>query len=523
MFDVSVPDLDGLAAAEDPEVVAAIAGWAQVEAAACARRLAAIAELFCRRSGLATAEERACWWFDYWDAAAAEVGAAQGISPGLASSQLHDGVALRDRLPKVAALFAAGRLSYRLVTAMVSRTDLVKDPDALALIDTELAAHATTWGPMSVKKTQDAIDVWVDHYDPGALRRTRLAARGRQVVIGAGEDESGIASLWGRLYATDAAVLDRRLTQLARTVCDEDPRTLAQRRADALGALAAGAVGLTCSCGSDTCTAAVEDSARPGPEVVIHVVGEAAAVAATPDPAMSGETPPAPSATYRGVPPLSEVSKLFADTAPEPPAPPTMPSGFIVGGAVIPAPLLAELVARAKIRPIRHPGDAPPEPGYRPSVALDAFVRCRDLTCRFPNCDRPADRCDIDHTIPYPLGPTHASNLKCVCRPHHLLKTFWCGEDGWHDRQLPDGTVIWTSPAGHTYTTRPGSQILFPTLCLPTGELATPQPREPARGDRGVMMPTRRRTRAQDRDYRINAERALNDTHVAERNQPPPF
>jgi hypothetical protein len=37
------------------------------------------------------------------------------------------------------------------------------------------------------------------------------------------------------------------------------------------------------------------------------------------------------------------------------------------------------------------------------------------------------------------------------------------------------------------------------------------------------MMPTRRRTRTQDRTYRINTERALNADHVAERNRPPPF
>jgi hypothetical protein len=37
------------------------------------------------------------------------------------------------------------------------------------------------------------------------------------------------------------------------------------------------------------------------------------------------------------------------------------------------------------------------------------------------------------------------------------------------------------------------------------------------------MMPRRRRTRAQDRAYRIDAERALNTARVAERNKPPPF
>ncbi|ORB59715.1 hypothetical protein BST47_30160, partial [Mycolicibacterium tusciae] len=70
----------------------------------------------------------------------------------------------------------------------------------------------------------------------------------------------------------------------------------------------------------------------------------------------------------------------------------------------------------------------------------------------------------IDHTIAYPHGPTQASNLKVLCRQHHLLKTFW----GWHDQQLPDGTVIWTCPQRQTYTTYPGSRLLFPTLCRPT-------------------------------------------------------
>ena len=114
----------------------------------------------------------------------------------------------------------------------------------------------------------------------------------------------------------------------------------------------------------------------------------------------------------------------------------------------MPAPLLAAKLANtATIRPLIHPGDAPPEPRYTPSRQLADFVRCRDLTCRFPGCDEPAYRCDLDHTIAYPVGPTCASNLGCLCRKHHLLKTFW----GWLNRQLPDGTIIWTAPSGQTY------------------------------------------------------------------------
>ena len=61
--------------------------------------------------------------------------------------------------------------------------------------------------------------------------------------------------------------------------------------------------------------------------------------------------------------------------------------------------------------------------------------------------------------LPWPVGPTHASNLKCYCGFHHLLKTFWCGVDGWREQQLPDGTLIVTAPTGHTYTTKPGSAL----------------------------------------------------------------
>jgi hypothetical protein len=129
------------------------------------------------------------------------------------------------------------------------------------------------------------------------------------------------------------------------------------------------------------------------------------------------------------------------------------------------------------------------------------------MTCRWPGCDRPAQFCDLDHAIAYGLGGlTHASNLRCLCRKHHLLKTF----HGWTDTQHPDGAIEWTTPPGATYTTHPGSRLLFPALCEPTGKLPTPITRPPDSADRTLMMPTRRRTRAQNRAAAITAERARN-------------
>jgi hypothetical protein len=514
MFDTGLPGPTDLARADDSIVIAAITGWARVEAAASARRLAAIAELVRRRADGPT--DCAQWSCDNWDSMAADVAAALHISHGMASGQMYLAVALRDRLPKVATLFVDGMISARLVAAIVWRTDLIKGEAALALADKTLAEEATAFGPLSVGKTQQAIDAIVDRYDPAALRRTRAAGRGRDVVIDSPHSQDGTTNLWGTLYSTDAAVLDRRLTQMAHGVCDDDPRTIAQRRADALGALAAGADRLACGCGNDACPTGVDIDQR-ATSVVIHVVAEESALTAAPDPHMSGERPARP---FTPGTPLSEA--LAPDPEPDPPCDGIKrPAGRIVSGGAVPAPLLAELIRRgAKVAPVHHPGGAAAESGYRPSAALERFIRCRDLTCRFPGCDRPAELCDIDHTVPYPFGLTHPSNLKCLCRKHHLLKTFWTA---WGDEQYPDGSVVWTAPSGQTYTTRPGSRLLFPSLCLPTGELPTTATAHGATGGRGIMMPRRRRTREQDRARRVARERALNAAHVVERNKPPPF
>ncbi|MGA9678540.1 MAG: hypothetical protein WBR28_25860, partial [Mycobacterium sp.] len=89
----------------------------------------------------------------------------------------------------------------------------------------------------------------------------------------------------------------------------------------------------------------------------------------------------------------------------------------------------------------------------------------------------------------------------------HLLKTFW----GWREKQLSDGTLILTSPAGHTYVTTPASALLFPSLCHAVGGIPAPEADPPDdRAQRTAMMPKRRRTRTQDRAYRVATERQAN-------------
>jgi hypothetical protein len=489
----------------------AVATWARVENAACARRLFALADVLEARMAADGSAEREQWCVDNWDMVAAEVAAAQNVSLGVASHQLMLAHALRDRLPRVAEVFAAGTISYRLVNAVVFRTALITDADALAKVDTELAAEIAGWGALSIAKVEAAIDYWVDRYDPYAVRRMEVGSRGRHVDVVAPENGSGLSCIEATLFSHDADALDQRLDAMARALCDADPRTVEQRRSDALGALGHGGDRLACGCGSPDCSAGSEPVRS---STVVHVIAEERSLADDTAADLDGADPPGPTTAQ-----LRQMTIAEALAQPAPTGTANTKPGWVFGGAIMPAPLLAAKVApTATIRPVIHPGDAPPEPHYTPSPKLADFVRCRDLTCRFPDCDEPAYACDLDHTIPYPVGPTCASDLKCLCRKHHLLKTF-CG---WLDRQLPDGTVIWTSPGGQTYTTYPGSRRMFPTLCRPTAPVVIAEG-VTVRPNRGLKMPRRKTTRAQDRAKRIEAERRLNDDYVAERSKPPPF
>jgi Domain of unknown function (DUF222) len=197
---------------------------------------------------------------------------------------------------------------------VVSRTRLVHDRDAMAKLDTEIAAHIVGWGSLSVDKTQNEIDYWVDRYDPAAVRRTEYSVRGRYADVRKAEDGSGIADFEARLLATDADALDQRLEAMARAICANDPRTLDQRRSDALGAIGHGADRLTCCCGSPDCEAA---DAQPS-TVVVHVI--------THEESLSDDTPTQLDGKEESGTPGKPLREMTLREALAPPPPPTGPA-----------------------------------------------------------------------------------------------------------------------------------------------------------------------------------------------------
>jgi len=419
MFDSLVATTAGTSGA------GAVEAWSRVESAACARRVAAMAAMFQAAHAADGADERDLWCTDTWDAVAAHIGAAQRITHGAASNQLLIAVALHERFPLVAAVFAEGLITYQLVRTVVQRGALVVDPDALHELDRLLAEALSAREPMSTATLEKTVDAFVAQVDPHAVHRTETRARGRSVDVSEDDDGSGMATVYATLFAHDAKAFDDRVDALARTVCPADPRTKDQRRADAIGALAHGADRLACLCETDDCPAG-ENPSSPG--VVVYVIASAGTLdepappPAPPSPAPTSDAPtvdsPAPD-DFREDDAAAEVDNSKERTAldGEPPAMFTKPlreltltealtptpgrlanlrPAALMGGQFLPGAIACRASQGATITPIVHPGQAPPEPRYRPSKKLADFVRCRDMTCRFPGCKVPATHTDVD-------------------------------------------------------------------------------------------------------------------------------
>jgi hypothetical protein len=443
------------------------------ESTAIAQRLAAVAELYVRRSG-ALAEQQWCV-VDGCAAVAAEISAVQNISHARAVGQVQFACALQHRLPAVAKVFATGVIDFRMVSTIVSRTENV-EAEVMVQLDEAIARHCTKWMKLSTPKLRDRVDLWVAKFDPAGVRVPPKVKDDRYVDVY--PTTAGMAGMSAHLDAADGAAFDQRLDGLAATVCDNDPRTKQQRRADACGVLGRGEAGLVCQCGSADCPTGAERKAAAS--AVIHVLAEQATLDGSSD-----------------------------------------HPGYLPGFGILPADSVRQLAAGATLKPLVIP-TADPEPGYRPSAALTQFLRWRDLTCRWPGCDKPAERCDIDHTVAWPYGPTHPSGNKHYCRTHHLIKTFLTGTCGWTDCQQPDGTIILTAPTGHVYTTEAHGGAMFPALAQPTGELDLPPNLDMPDTDKSAMMPRRKQTREQDRRDRINEERRQRTELIAEQERHAP-
>ncbi|WP_459961611.1 DUF222 domain-containing protein [Nocardia sp. IFM 10818] len=175
--------------------------------------------------------------------AAAEIAVGAHVSEAVATAMIDIGLAL-DSLPQTRLAFAAGRIDLPRVQVIAeSMRGLSKE--LRETLEPKLIETATRSDPARLRQTARR---WVTRLDPeGEQRRREEREDDRDIRIRAVQD--GMAVFDGQLPAAGAQTVAMRLREMSLQVCEDDPRTMQQRRADALVALADGSGRLRCGCG----------------------------------------------------------------------------------------------------------------------------------------------------------------------------------------------------------------------------------------------------------------------------------
>jgi hypothetical protein len=365
--------LDGVDAGDavrlsGPEVIAALR-----ETAAADRRLSAL--------GLALAGEADARGL------AAEAGATSTVAlvkTALrmrgrdASRYVRLAVALRQRYPAAAAALTAGAMSVE--HAEVIRDCLDTLPSTVpveqrAEAEERLVADAARFDPGALVRIGQRLHVALDPDGLAALERAeRARAAGRELWLTPQVD--GSLRLRGRLDAEGAGWLLAALDPLAvprpSAADGPDPRSAAQRRADALtevARLAAAADGMPTTGG-----------ARPTLVVTVDLDALRARVA----------------------------------------------GGLLDTGVTLSPAEVRRLACDAGIVPVVLGTDSLPLDVGRASRTVPAGMYralvARDRGCVFPGCDRPPGWCHAHHVTHWvDGGPTALANLALLCAAHHTL------------------------------------------------------------------------------------------------------
>ncbi len=364
-----------------------------------------------------------------------EVAAALGLTSRGAELLIGTAVSCVDLAKSWSALMA-GRIDYPRLLTIIDETSSC-DPDAVRRVEAAVLPRGRRGSRGEFRRS---IRRAVLRHDAAGAEARSEKARG-DVYVRSGPASPGTAWLDAHLRAEDAAairtVLDAAAASMRREP-DED-RTIDQLRAAALTGpfWAALATGLL--------------QTPDGPLPLAHLGGQAPAIELTVQRQDSCGDDPATAATDdHDDSPLPDVC---AAVELEGYGPVTgQVARQIASCAVAGSRPLVRRVERIDARAAQRLAQAwMPEPDYRPSPALARHIRARNRRCAFPGCGMPARRCDLDHTIPWPEGETHPSNLAPLCRRHHRLKH----HPGVRLDQLRPGHLVWTLPTGHTYTTGP--------------------------------------------------------------------
>ncbi len=392
------------------------------------------------------------------DPARAELAAALRLTCSGATGRLY---AARDlhAHPDLAALAADASLLPAAWRAILGETSNLPEPARSEVIDHVVARirdrMRTGRRPWTPTETRRAAKLAVLRLAPDIVADARTAAKARRRVVTC-PDADGMAWLHAYLPDTDAARIHHRLTAAAtahKADHPDDPRTADERRADLLTQALLGHP----STPNSTHPGQPVDTGN-GPDQPTDTGGEGQPAA--------GGLGPVPVTARSDIAVVIDAATLLR--AVDNPA-------LIPGIGAVPADVGRELAADGRWRAWitdPHTGvvTATSTHTYTPSAALARLIRAREPRCRMPGCTRSATTSDLDHTTPYPHGPTTPANLGPLCRTHHNLKTHHGYQLTNHpppdnsppnDHNPPTGWT-WTHPSGLTHTDQPDPPLPDP-------------------------------------------------------------
>ena len=333
----------------------------------------------------------------------AELATALQVHERTASRILGEATALAVDLPAARGALAAGEISIQHVRDLIDAAAAVPS-ERVAEFEQEAVGKARCMTPVGFRK---ALHRMRHRYDSVPLEvRRRLAVEERRLLVEPAAD--GMA--WVNLFcaAEHATAITARVGAMTATRRDGDPRTKAQREADAAVALLIGLVDPTAAPESGDVGMVRATVHLTVPVLTMLGHGDQAAI-------------------------LDGYGPIDIETA-----------RHLTAHAPMFRPILTDPVTGATLRYGRTARRIPAD--------LAGWLRFRDGRCRFPGCEKLAAGCDIDHTRPWEhLGCSDHDNLAHLCRKHHRVKH----RTSWQMRQDHDGVIRWLSPAGRWLDSHP--------------------------------------------------------------------
>ncbi|MGL4176520.1 MAG: HNH endonuclease signature motif containing protein, partial [Dermatophilaceae bacterium] len=409
------------------------------------------------------------------------------VTEGLAGRKVRLGATLAERFPHLLGLLVGGELPTATAHKVLDACEGL-DIDACLAVDEALAPRLAGLDPAAVTRSTRSVAARVAADQVAA--RAEATTRSRCVEVSpAGQD--GLTAWWALLPAATAAAAYAAVDRVATDYRAADPAlSVPESRADAFADLllrnvtvtAQVTLGVPVLTGEQTAPSV--DPHRPGEDAlswsrarvdwaeddvvhVDHATGEAVTF---------GQLDPAgrEAVSWVQVPPAEHpcggaTHSASVDTRYRACAP--VDGGCAVSGADIPgvgwvdattvAALLRTLpvqVARALLDADTGTLASTTTAAYTPTAGIRDFVRTRDGTCRMWGCNRRASRADLDHTRPWPDGPTSPRGLAALCRRHHRMKQLGRWRYTLHD----DGDITWTGSTGTARRTHPAHRVIPP-------------------------------------------------------------